>query len=171
MITTTERNTHEGLNIQASQEQVLLSVGRTMSNLFCNIVKSLERPSFDKVDIEDILTIINSPGKTTIRFASAEGPNRSITVVDKVVANFGGKAWDTSGIQGYLLLVTAATGRLKLSESQVIRKAFYSFMPPSTFAIYGSSYDDALGEKVRLTVITNASANCTSYDIQPLRQC
>jgi len=60
---------------------------------------------------------------------------------------------DLSGAKGVLVLITAAKGSLKLSESKLAMNTIRAFASPEAHVIYGTAYDDILGDKVRVTVV------------------
>ena len=50
-------------------------------------------------------------------------------------------------------LITAAKGSLKLSESKLAMNTIRAYASPDAHVIYGTAYDDALGDEVRVTVV------------------
>ncbi|MET0312699.1 MAG: cell division protein FtsZ, partial [Burkholderiaceae bacterium] len=49
--------------------------------------------------------------------------------------------------------ITAAKGSLKLSESKLAMNTIRAYASPDAHVIYGTAYDDALGDEVRVTVV------------------
>src|SRR5207245_145377 len=60
---------------------------------------------------------------------------------------------DLSGAKGVLVLITAAKGSLKLSESKLAMNTIRAYASPDAHVIYGTAYDDELGEQMRVTVV------------------
>ncbi|HXE49174.1 MAG TPA: cell division protein FtsZ, partial [Ramlibacter sp.] len=60
---------------------------------------------------------------------------------------------DLSGAKGVLVLVTAAKGSLKLSESKLAMNTIRAYASADAHVIYGTAYDDDLGDDVRVTVV------------------
>jgi hypothetical protein len=52
-----------------------------------------------------------------------------------------------------LVLITAAKGSLKLSESKLAMNTIRAYASPDAHVIYGTAYDDELGDQVRVTVV------------------
>jgi cell division protein FtsZ len=52
-----------------------------------------------------------------------------------------------------LVLITAAKGSLKLSESKLAMNTIRAYASPDAHVIYGTAYDDSLGDQVRVTVV------------------
>jgi cell division protein FtsZ len=60
---------------------------------------------------------------------------------------------DLSGAKGVLVLITAAKGSLKLSESKLAMNTIRAYASPDAHVIYGTAYDDELGDEIRVTVV------------------
>jgi cell division protein FtsZ len=60
---------------------------------------------------------------------------------------------DLSGAKGVLVLITAAKGSLKLSESKLAMNTIRAYASPDAHVIYGTAYDDSLGDNIRVTVV------------------
>jgi cell division protein FtsZ len=60
---------------------------------------------------------------------------------------------DLSGAKGVLVLITAAKGSLKLSESKLAMNTIRAYASQDAHVIYGTAYDDSLGEDIRVTVV------------------
>jgi cell division protein FtsZ len=60
---------------------------------------------------------------------------------------------DLSGAKGVLVLITAAKGSLKLSESKLAMNTIRAYASPEAHVIYGTAYDDSLGDDIRVTVV------------------
>ena len=55
--------------------------------------------------------------------------------------------------KGVLVLITAAKGSLKLSESKLAMNTIRAYASPDAHVIYGTAYDDNLGDQIRVTVV------------------
>ena len=60
---------------------------------------------------------------------------------------------DLSGAKGVLVLISAAKGSLKLNESKLAMNTIRAYASPDAHVIYGTAYDDELGEDIRVTVV------------------
>ena len=60
---------------------------------------------------------------------------------------------DLSGAKGVLVLISAAKGGLKLKESGVAMTTIRAFASDDAHVIYGTAYDDSLGENIHVTVV------------------
>lgn len=57
------------------------------------------------------------------------------------------------GAKGVLVLISAAKGSLKLNESKLAMNTIRAFASPDAHVIYGTAYDDSLGDAIRVTVV------------------
>ncbi|MDP3521116.1 MAG: cell division protein FtsZ, partial [Hydrogenophaga sp.] len=60
---------------------------------------------------------------------------------------------DLSGAKGVLVLISASKGSLKLSESKLAMTTIRAFASPDAHIIYGTAYDESLGDAIRVTVV------------------
>jgi len=85
--------------------------------------------------------------------AIANGPDRARIAAEQAVACPLLEGIDLSGAKGVLVLITAAKGSLKLSESKLAMNTIRAYASPDAHVIYGTAYDDDLGDEVRVTVV------------------
>jgi cell division protein FtsZ len=103
----------------------------------------------------------------------AKGPDRARIAAEQAVACPLLEGIDLSGAKGVLVLITAAKGSLKLSESKLAMNTIRAYASPDAHVIYGTAYDDALGEEIRVTVVATGlsrqGARRTAPPLQVLR--
>ena len=105
------------------------------------------------VDFEDVRTVMGEPGKAMMGTAVANGPDRARIAAEQAVACPLLEGIDLSGAKGVLVLVTAAKGSLKLSESKLAMNTIRAYASADAHVIYGAAYDDKLGDDIRVTVV------------------
>ena len=96
---------------------------------------------------------MGEPGKAMMGTAVASGPDRARIAAEQAVACPLLEGIDLSGAKGVLVLITAAKGSLKLSESKLAMNTIRAYASPDAHVIYGTAYDDELGDQVRVTVV------------------
>jgi cell division protein FtsZ len=96
---------------------------------------------------------MGEPGKAMMGSAAASGPDRARIAAEQAVACPLLEGIDLSGAKGVLVLITAAKGSLKLSESKLAMSTIRAYASPDAHVIYGTAYDDTLGEDIRVTVV------------------
>ncbi|MDQ6882183.1 MAG: cell division protein FtsZ, partial [Pseudomonadota bacterium] len=102
---------------------------------------------------EDVRTVMGEPGKAMMGTAVASGPDRARIAAEQAVACPLLEGIDLSGAKGVLVLITAAKGSLKLSESKLAMNTIRAYASADAHVIYGTAYDDNLGDEVRVTVV------------------
>jgi cell division protein FtsZ len=117
------------------------------------IAEIINVPGHVNVDFEDVRTVMGEPGKAMMGTAVASGPDRARIAAEQAVACPLLEGIDLSGAKGVLVLITAAKGSLKLSESKLAMNTIRAYASPDAHVIYGTAYDDALGDEVRVTVV------------------
>jgi cell division protein FtsZ len=85
--------------------------------------------------------------------ASASGPDRARIAAQQAIACPLLEGVDLTNAKGILLLITASEATLKLSESRNAMNTVRQFAAEDAHVIYGTTYDDSLGEEIRITVM------------------
>jgi len=96
---------------------------------------------------------MGEPGKAMMGTAVASGPDRARIAAEQAVACPLLEGIDLSGAKGVLVLITAAKGSLKLSESKLAMNTIRAYASPDAHVIYGTAYDDSLQDEIRVTVV------------------
>lgn len=105
------------------------------------------------VDFTDVSTVMRGPGRAMAGSAQASGPHRA-----RIAAEHAVEGLDLSDAKALLVLVTAAKGSLKLSESRQAMAAINAGSSPSAHVIFGAAFDESLGDSIRVTVVATGVA-------------
>ena len=124
-----------------------------LKNAVGGIAEIINVPGHVNVDFEDVRTVMGEPGKAMMGTALARGPDRARIAAEQAVACPLLEGIDLSGAKGVLVLVTAAKGSLKLSESKLAMNTIRAYASADAHVIYGAAYDDKLGDDIRVTVV------------------
>jgi cell division protein FtsZ len=124
-----------------------------LKNAVGGIAEIINVPGHVNVDFEDVRTVMGEPGKAMMGTAVASGPDRARIAAEQAVACPLLEGIDLSGAKGVLVLITAAKGSLKLSESKLAMNTIRAYASPDAHVIYGTAYDDNLEDQVRVTVV------------------
>lgn len=116
-------------------------------------VEMFHVPSHVNVDFEDLRNVMGRPGKGMIGAARASGPDRARMASELALTFPLNDGKDLSGAHGVLVMIGAAKGSLTLSESKLAMNSIRAQLSPHAHIIYGTSYDDALGDDIRITVV------------------
>ena len=116
------------------------------------------RPGLINLDFADVRAVMDEMGKAMMGTAAANGPDRARIAAEQAVACPLLEGVDMSGAKGVLVLITAAKGGLKLSESREAMNTIRKFASPDAHVIYGTAYDESLDDQIRVTVVATGLA-------------
>ena len=143
----------EVLGDDVTQEQAFGHANDVLKNAVGGIAEIINVPGDINVDFEDVRTVMGEPGKAMMGTAKASGPDRARIAAEQAVACPLLEGIDLSGAKGVLVLITAAKGSLKLKESQLAMNTIRAYASPDAHVIYGTAYDNELGDDIRVTVV------------------
>jgi cell division protein FtsZ len=136
-----------------TQDEAFAHANDVLKNAVGGIAEIINVPGHVNVDFEDVRTVMGEPGKAMMGTAVADGPDRARIAAEQAVACPLLEGIDLSGAKGVLVLITAAKGSLKLNESKLAMNTIRAYASPDAHVIYGTAYDDGLGDKIRVTVV------------------
>jgi len=143
----------EVLGDEVTQDEAFAHANDVLKNAVGGIAEIINEYGHVNVDFEDVRTVMGEPGKAMMGTAVASGPDRARIASEQAVACPLLEGIDLSGAKGVLVLVTAAKGSLKLSESKLAMNTIRAYASPDAHVIYGAAYDESLGDEMRVTVV------------------
>ncbi|WP_291008778.1 cell division protein FtsZ [Hydrogenophaga sp.] len=163
----------EVLGDDVTQDEAFAHANDVLKNAVGGIAEIINEYGNVNVDFEDVRTVMGEPGKAMMGTAVAAGPDRARIAAEQAVACPLLEGIDLSGAKGVLVLVTAAKGSLKLSESKLAMNTIRAYASPEAHVIYGAAYDDSLVDEMRVTVVATGlsrqGARRTAPPLQVLR--
>ncbi|MEJ7139454.1 cell division protein FtsZ [Amphibiibacter pelophylacis] len=120
------------------------------------------------VDFNDLKTIMQEPGKAIMGTALATGPDRAIKAADAAMACPLLDGVDVKGAKGMLVLFAASRKNLKGSEAKAASLHVRSKADPDVEFKYGLTFDESLGDGMRVTVIATGLQAQTARRNVPL---
>ena len=148
----------EDLGEDASQDEAFAFANDVLKNSVGGIAEIINVEALVNVDFEDVRTVMSETGKAMMGTAVSNGPDRARIAAEQAVACPLLEGVDMSGAKGVLVLITAAKGGLKLSESREAMNTIRKFASPDAHVIYGTAYDESLGDQIRVTVVATGLA-------------
>ncbi len=143
----------EVLGDDVTQDEAFAHANDVLKNAVGGIAEIINVPGHVNVDFEDVRTVMGEPGKAMMGTAISAGPDRARIAAEQAVACPLLEGIDLSGAKGVLVLITAAKGSLKLAESKLAMNTIRAYASPDAHVIYGTAYDDNLGDQIRVTVV------------------
>ena len=158
----------EVLGDEVTQDQAFAYANDVLRNSVGGIAEIINVEALVNVDFEDVRTVMSEHGKAMMGTAKASGPDRARIAAEQAVACPLLEGVDMSGAKGVLVLITAAKGGLKLSESREAMNTIRAFASSEAHVIYGTAYDEALGDEIRVTVVATG-LSVGGRNTQPLK--
>jgi cell division protein FtsZ len=124
-----------------------------LKNAVGGISDIIHMPGLVNVDFEDVKTVMSEPGKAMMGTATAGGPDRANKAAEAAVACPLLEGIDLSGARGVLVLIAASRNTFKLAESRNAMNCIRRYAADDAHVIYGTAYDEGLGDQLRVTVI------------------
>ena len=141
------------LGDDVTQDQAFAHANDVLKNAVGGISDIIHMPGLVNVDFEDVKTVMSEPGKAMMGTASAGGPDRATKAAEQAVACPLLEGIDLSGARGVLVLIAASRGTFKLAESRNAMNTIRRYASDDAHVIYGTAYDESLGDQLRVTVI------------------
>jgi len=141
------------LGDDVTQDQAFAHANDVLKNAVGGISDIIHIPGLVNVDFEDVKTVMSEPGKAMMGTAIASGPDRANKAAEAAVACPLLEGIDLSGARGVLVLIAANRNTFKLSESRNAMNTIRRYAADEAHVIYGTAYDESLGDQLRVTVI------------------
>ena len=136
-----------------TQDQAFAHANDVLRNAVGGISDIIHMPGLVNVDFEDVKTVMSEPGKAMMGTAQAQGPDRATKAAEAAVACPLLEGIDLSGARGVLVLIAANRNTFKLAESRNAMNCIRRYAADDAHVIYGTAYDESLGDQLRVTVI------------------
>jgi cell division protein FtsZ len=143
----------EVLGDDVTQAQAFAHANDVLRNAVGGISDIIHMDAFVNVDFEDVKTVMSEPGKAMMGTGMAAGPDRALKAAEAAVACPLLEGIDLSGARGVLVLIAASKQTFKLAESRNAMNTIKRYAADDAHIIYGTAYDETLGDKMRVTVI------------------
>ncbi|MES2889323.1 MAG: cell division protein FtsZ [Pseudomonadota bacterium] len=141
------------LGDDVTQDQAFAHANDVLKNAVGGISDIIHIPGLVNVDFEDVKTVMSEPGKAMMGTATAGGPDRATKAAELAVACPLLEGIDLSGARGVLVLIAANRTTFRLSESRNAMNTIRRYAAEDAHVIYGTAYDETLGDQLRVTVI------------------
>ncbi|WP_396432785.1 cell division protein FtsZ [Limnohabitans sp.] len=154
-----------------TQDEAFSHANDVLKNAVGGIAEIINVPGHVNVDFEDVRTVMGEPGKAMMGTAVANGPDRARIAAEQAVACPLLEGVDLKGARGVLVLISAAKGSLKLSESKQAMNTIRDSASEEAHVIYGTAYDESLGDQIRVTVVATglSKAGAARPELKVLR--
>lgn len=136
-----------------------------LTNAAKSIAEIITVAGYVNVDFNDVNTVMRNSGVAIMGTAVAEGENRAILAVEEALNSPLLNDNDIKGAKNILLNITSGKIEVTLDEISEIQDYIQSKAGSDTNIIWGNCYNEALGDKLSVTVIATGFES-----IDPIRQ-
>jgi cell division protein FtsZ len=150
------------------QDDAFAHANDVLRNAVGGISDVIHVPGLVNVDFEDVKTVMSEPGKAMMGTAQAGGPDRATKAAEMAVACPLLEGIDLSGARGVLVLIAASKSNFKLSESRNAMNTIRRYAADDAHVIYGTAYDESLGDQLRVTVIATGLSPANRKQSTPI---
>ncbi len=142
----------ELLGDDVTQKEAFAAADDVLNKAVAGIAEIINVEGMVNVDFEDVKTVMSEQGKAMMGTATATGPDRARIAAEQAVRSPLLEGVDLSGARGILVNITASES-LKLKETRVAMDAIRQFAAEDATIIFGTVYDESLGDEMRVTVV------------------
>lgn len=121
-------------------------------NAVAGISEIIQAPGLVNADFEDVRTVMSERGTAMMGSAEAEGQDRALQAASQAISCPLLEEFDVKGARGVLVNISGSQA-VKMSEIRMAMETVRNFADPDANIVFGSVYDDSLGDKIRVTVI------------------
>src|SRR5690606_22575851 len=180
LVVVLNENLYELMDEDATQEDCFRAADDVLHNACAGIAEIINVEGNVNVDFEDVKTIMGEQGQAMMGTAVASGADRARIAAEQAIACPLLEGVDLHGARGVLVNITASRS-LKMRETREIMDTIGSYASADATVIFGTAYDEAMGENLRVTgvatglgaasrpqlVSNNAEAQRTGTDNMP----
>lgn len=152
LIVVLNENLYDLMDEDATQEDCFKSADDVLYNACAGIAEIINVEGNINVDFEDVKTIMGEQGKAMMGTALASGEDRAIKAAQQAVSCPLLEGIDLHGARGVLVNITASKS-LKMRETREIMDHIRGFAAEDATVIFGTAYDEAMGDSLRVTVV------------------
>ena len=152
LIVVLNENLYELMDEDATQEDCFRSADDILHNACAGIAEIINVEGNVNVDFEDVKTIMGEQGQAMMGTASASGADRARVAAEQAIACPLLEGVDLNGARGVLVNITASR-TLKMRETREIMETIRSYASEDATVIFGTAYDESMGENLRVTVV------------------
>ncbi|NYT38761.1 cell division protein FtsZ [Allopusillimonas soli] len=152
LIVVLNENLYDLMDDDATQEDCFKSADDVLHNACAGIAEIINVEGNVNVDFEDVKTIMGEQGQAMMGTSIAAGADRARVAAERAIACPLLEGVDLHGARGMLVNITASR-TLKMRETREIMDTIRSYAAEDATIVFGTAYDENMGENLRVTVV------------------
>lgn len=156
------------LGEDASVSECFAAADDVLFKACAGITEIIQTPGLIGVDFEDLRTVMSERGTAMMGSAMASGPDRARIAAENAVACPLLEGVTLNGARGVLVYITASEETMKMKETKTVMNIITNFTAKGAQVIYGSAYDDSMGDSMRVTVVATGLDGGKDKEVAPL---
>ena len=136
----------------ASVEECFRSADNVLRNAVGGIAEIINVHGLVNVDFQDVRTVMAEMGRAMMGSAESSGLDRARIAAEQAACCPLLEGVELSGARGVLINISASRS-LKMSEVREAVSTVRAFAHQDAFVIYGTVFDDAMEDRIRVTVV------------------
>jgi cell division protein FtsZ len=152
LIVVLNENLYDLMDDDATQEDCFKSADDVLHNACAGIAEIINVEGNVNVDFEDVKTIMGEQGQAMMGTSIAAGADRARVAAERAIACPLLEGVDLHGARGMLVNITASR-TLKMRETREIMDTIRSYAADDATIVFGTAYDESMGENLRVTVV------------------
>ncbi|HLS52022.1 MAG TPA: cell division protein FtsZ [Burkholderiaceae bacterium] len=152
LIVVLNENLYDLMDEDATQEDCFQAADDVLYNACSGIAEIINVEGNVNVDFEDVKTIMGEQGQAMMGTAVASGADRARVAAEQAIACPLLEGVDLHGARGMLVNITASRS-LKMRETREIMDTIRGYAAEDATVIFGTAYDEDMGESLRVTVV------------------
>ena len=152
LIVVLNENLYDLMDEDATQSDCFKAADDVLHNACAGIAEIINVEGNVNVDFEDVKTIMGEQGQAMMGTAVASGSNRAREAAERAIACPLLEGVDLHGARGMLVNITSSAS-LKMRETREIMDTIRSYAAEDATVIFGTAYDEAMGDSLRVTVV------------------
>lgn len=152
LIVVLNENLYDLMEDDATQDDCFKAADDVLHNACAGIAEIINVEGNVNVDFEDVKTIMGEQGQAMMGTSIAAGADRARVAAERAIACPLLEGVDLHGARGMLVNITASR-TLKMRETREIMDTIRSYAADDATIVFGTAYDESMGENLRVTVV------------------
>jgi cell division protein FtsZ len=152
LIVVLNENLYDLMSDDSTQEDCFKAADDVLHNACAGLAEIINVEGNVNVDFEDVKTIMGEQGQAMMGTAVASGADRAREAAQQAIACPLLEGVDLHGARGMLVNITASRS-LKMRETREIMDTIRGFAAEDATIVFGTAYDETMGESLRVTVV------------------